>query len=150
MIPVQHNIELMDTINMIEAQILAEPQVECPLDHIFTDGMYVRQVTIPAGTKVSGQTQAKQHPFFLSEGVLEIFIPGEGFRLHIAPFLGVTEAGTKRLARTLTKTVWTTFHRTNIKPKDNTFEGIMEAVAEVEKEIFEPVNNPFTKMEVLK
>ena len=40
----------------------------CPLNHYFSDGIYVREITIPAGMVIVGKIHKHRHPNFLIKG----------------------------------------------------------------------------------
>ena len=43
-------------IEAVEAHMLTLPPVECPVEHIFGPGIYIRQVFMPAGSIVMGHS----------------------------------------------------------------------------------------------
>lgn len=98
-------------VDELEAAMLANfPVVDCPLTHIFTDGMYVREIFMPAGSLVTSKIHKTEHPFVLSKGVLLVSIDkGEWVEMS-APFTGITKPGTRRVAYILEDVIWTTFH----------------------------------------
>ena len=52
-VPAQHL-----PIYRLEAELLKQPQVECPVEHAFCSGLYARTMHIPAGTILTGQGPA--------------------------------------------------------------------------------------------
>lgn len=140
---VQKSPELTDAINRIEAEMLLQPQVKCPVDHLIFGGIYVRKVIMPPLTKVIGRIHKTPHIFTCTRGTLEVFIEGQGWTIVIGPYTGESLPGTRRLARVLSETEWITYHPTNIVPVDDSYEALMEAVKKIEDEILEPVDNPY-------
>jgi hypothetical protein len=63
----------------LEAHMLTMPnQVEIPTEHIFSGGVYIRQVTIPAGTIIMGMRHRYSTCNILLKGVLRVYVdPGE-------------------------------------------------------------------------
>lgn len=113
----------------VEVAHAALPQVECPVRHAFTPGLYIREITMPAGTVVTSATHKTRHPFIISKGRVRVVSESEGAVEYEAPHRGITEPGTRRLLLVIEETVWTTFHPTQ-----------KTDVEEIAKEILEPGN----------
>jgi hypothetical protein len=98
-------------IDELEAAMVENfEQVNCPVTHLFTEGMYTREIFMPKGSLVTSKIHKTEHPFVLSKGKLLVSIDkGEWVEME-APFTGITRAGTRRVAYILEDTVWTTFH----------------------------------------
>lgn len=89
------------------------------LRHVFTPGLYAREMSLPRGTVIISKIHKTEHPFVVSKGVLRVFIEGCGWETIAAPFIGVTKPMTRRLALIVEDCVWTTFHATDKKtPED--------------------------------
>ena len=103
--------ELADAseINRFEHAIAQLPEVVMPLNHLFTPGLYVRQILIPAGTLLTSMTHKTEHPFIIISGTIDVISSTERV-CYSAPYMGVTQAGTKRALYAHTDTVWVTFH----------------------------------------
>lgn len=87
------------------------PQVECPLKHIFTKGMYIREIFMPKGTVIISKQHKTNHPYIVSMGKVAVYNSEDDFSGIIeAPFTGVTMPGTRRILNILEDTIWTTFH----------------------------------------
>lgn len=98
-----------------EAQLKTRPEAvigdsdTCPLQHTFCKGMYLREITIPAGMAITGKIHFHEHPVFLMEG--EILVATEEGVVHLmAPQYFISPPGVKRAAITLADTVWVTVH----------------------------------------
>ena len=83
-----------------------------PLVHNFADGMYIRQITMPAGQIIVSKTHGQTHPYFILEGDVSV-LTEDGVKRFKAPYSGITVEGTKRVLYTHEDTVWTTVQRTN-------------------------------------
>lgn len=60
---------------VIEAKMLTlENQVEIPLTHIFSAGVYIRQIEIPAGTLVMGKRHRHATCNILLKGILAVYV----------------------------------------------------------------------------
>jgi hypothetical protein len=99
-------------MDILEAENAKLPQVECPLVHRFTDGMYIREIHMPAGIIVTSRTHKTQHPFVISKGVVEVVKEDGSRELLKAPHTGITNVGTRRVLLIHEDTIWSTFHIT--------------------------------------
>lgn len=88
------------------------PQVEIETTHTFINGVYARQITIPAGVCIVGAKHKTEHPYLISKGKCWVVNKGER-ELIDAPHSGVTTPGSKRAITAIEDTVFTTFHPTN-------------------------------------
>jgi hypothetical protein len=97
-------------------------ETDCPLTHIFTPGLYTRQIIMPAfsPSKINGEplntwviskVHKTQHPFNVSKGMIGVYNVKDNFLGVIeAPYIGITMPGTRRVLRILTDCVFTTSH----------------------------------------
>lgn len=102
-------------VNELEQIMSQFPPVECPLNHTFTPGLYMREIFMPAGTLVTSKIHKTEHPFIISKGVVSVWIEGEGVKTFHAPHSGVTKPGTRRVLYVHEDCVWATFHPTTEK-----------------------------------
>ena len=89
-----------DRIDELEATMLEnfEP-INCPLVHRFTEGLYVREIFMPAGSLITSKIHNTQHQYFILQGKVSVWID-EGEEIFLeAPYIGVTEPGTRRVVR---------------------------------------------------
>ena len=84
-------------------------KIESPITNIFTPGLYARTVFFPAGSIGTSVTHNTRHPFIISSGEADVISP-DGVTTYIAPYMGITEPGTKRLIYAKKDVTWTTFH----------------------------------------
>lgn len=124
-------ININQRIDELELAMADFPVQECPLKHIFLPGMYVREISMPAGTLVTSKIHKTEHPFIISKGVAYVKINDEEWECLEAPYTGITKPGTRRVLYIEEDTIWTTFHPTDKKTVD-----------EVEDEIIEKHDNP--------
>jgi hypothetical protein len=96
-------------IDQFEHAVAQLPEAVMPLNHLFTPGLYVRQILIPAGTLLTSMTHKTEHPFIIVSGIIDVISPTERI-CYSAPYMGVTQAGTKRALYAHTDTTWITFH----------------------------------------
>jgi hypothetical protein len=94
-----------------------------PLTHSFSDGVYVREMFIPAGSFMIGKIHKFSHTVFLLKG--KILVATEnGVVCHTAPCYISSPAGVKRAVHTLEDTIWVNVHAnpentTDIKTLEN-------------------------------
>ena len=100
--------DLEDIIKKSDDVMLGDSQL-CPLKHSFSEGIYVREITIPEGTVLTGKIHKHRHPNFLLKGEV-IVITEEGRETLTAPCSMMSKAGTKRALYAVTELVWTTVH----------------------------------------
>jgi hypothetical protein len=109
------NLEMREKIVKFEEQLKAIDGVmlgdndKCPLKHSFSDGIYVREIFIPAGMHIVGKIHKHEHPNFLLSGVVDI-VTEEGSKRIQGPLSLMSPAGTKRALRAITDCVWITVH----------------------------------------
>jgi hypothetical protein len=88
-------IDLMD----IESRMLAQTQVEIPTDHIFSGGVYIRQITVPAGTLIMGKRHRHETCNMLLKGTLLVYVDENLPPIPMtAPMIFTTPPGTKKFA----------------------------------------------------
>jgi len=83
-----------------------------PLVHSFVNGLYIRQVTVPARTLTVTKIHAVEHAFFLLKGTISV-LTENGVVRYTAPYQGVTKPGTKRIIWHHDEVIFTTVHATN-------------------------------------
>lgn len=130
-----------EVVDQIEAVILDQVQVVCPVKHHFTNGLYCREIFMPANTVITSKVHNTQHPYIISHGRVAVIREDEGFDILEAPHFGVTVPGTRRILHTLEDTVWTTCHVTDVVPVSSSEEDIQAAVDKIEAIIIEPYEN---------
>jgi hypothetical protein len=102
---------LREKIDALEALMLREPQVEIEPVHHFAQGLYAREITIKAGTLLTGKIHRTEHLNIISKGRI-VVLTEDGMREVAAPFTMISRPGTKRVGFALEDTVWTTIHAT--------------------------------------
>ncbi len=100
-------------IDALEAEMAALPQVDLPLHHVFTPGLYVREIFIPKGTIATTRIHLTEHPFVISAGVVSIWTDDLGCVTLRAPHTGVTKPGTRRVLFAHSDVIFSTFHVTD-------------------------------------
>lgn len=125
--------KLMDQAECI---IATGAPVEMPLTHRFTDGMYIREIFMPAGSILTSKIHKTNHPFVVSKGKCIVY-DGNKLETITAPHTGITKPNTRRLLYIEEDTIWTTFHVTDKGDVD-----------EIEKDIIHEHNNEMLDKEL--
>jgi hypothetical protein len=95
-----------------EAYMREMPQVDIPVKNYFSQGVYAREITIPAGVCLTGEIHKFKQLNILSKGCMSVYTE-DGIVKVEAPFTVVSPAGTKRIAYAHSECVWTTIHGTD-------------------------------------
>ena len=100
------------TVTAMQEKLAKLPQVDMPLTHRFTPGLYVREIFMPKGTLVISKIHKTEHPFVCLKGHAAVWIEGVGVQQIQAGHIGITKPGTRRILWMHEDTVWVTFHPT--------------------------------------
>jgi hypothetical protein len=87
-----------------------EPPV-CPVEHRFSPGLYLRQVTMPAGAAVIGKIHSTEHFNIVLTGKCTV-ITAEGIEEITAPHTFISKAGVKKVVIVHEECIWQTTHVT--------------------------------------
>jgi len=98
--------------------------VICDVNHRFTEGMYVRETTMPTGALITSKIHKTQHQYFIMKGKAIVWVDGVENILE-APYIGITEPGTRRVLYILEKCTWATSHP---NPDNETLEQLEERI----------------------
>lgn len=117
-----------EKLDALERELVKLPVTEIPTNHKFikNPGMYVREAFAPAGTLLTSRIHKTDHPFVMMCGEQSILEPDGQWRRVVAPFMGVTKSGSRRVVLVHSDTVMVSFHATEETDLDK-----------VEAEIFE-------------
>jgi hypothetical protein len=126
-------------IDELEATMLNNfSMINCPLVHRFTEGLYVREIFMPAGSLITSKIHKTQHQFFILQGAVSVW-DNDGQEVYYeAPYIGITEPGTRRVLYIWEDCIWATSH-----PNPNN-----ETVEEIEERIIEKHDNPLLSDEI--
>ena len=108
---------LREQVATIERAFLQLPQVEIRTEHRFIGGMYVREITIPAGVFATGALHLSDHVSIMVRGRMAV-MTGAGMQEVAGYNLWTPIAGIKRVGYAFEETVWLTVHRTDAKTVD--------------------------------
>ncbi len=102
-----------------------EMQDLMPVTHKLENGLYTREVFMPAGQLVVSFIHKQNHPSFFMEGEMSLLMDSGEVKRVKAPMVVHTEAGTQRVAVIHEDTRWACVYRTDA-----------ETVEEAEKEVY--------------
>jgi hypothetical protein len=110
------NTDIRDKILGIESIMFMRKdiQIEVPVTHYFSTGVYAREIFIPKGSLIVGKIHKYDQINIISKGDISVVSEQGPIRIK-APYTIVSPAGTKRIAYVNEDTVWTTIHP---NPKD--------------------------------
>lgn len=129
-------LEFEDMLSTCEGAVKGDSDL-CPLTHKFTDGIYVREIHIPAGIVLTGKIHLHSHPNFLMKGKVKVYTEFGGAEILEAPLAMISQAGTKRIVESITPVIWITIHHNPTNTQDlNELEKIVIAPSYEEFEKF--------------
>jgi hypothetical protein len=103
----------------IEQKMLMQEQVEIPLEHIFSGGVYIRQITVKAGTLIMGKRHRHETCNCLLKGTLLVYVAEDKPPVEmVAPILFTTPPGTKKFAFCRADAVFLNIIPTNLTDPD--------------------------------
>ena len=91
---------------------------DCPLKHTFCEGIYVRQIAMPAGTVCVGKIHRHEHPNFLMKGRVTVVTEEGGIEELKGPLVMMSPAGTQRAVYVHEDALWVTIHHNPDNEKD--------------------------------
>jgi hypothetical protein len=147
---IRENDEIVDNIEAAMMQ-LPDELIDGPLVHKFTEGMYIREIFMPAGSLWTSKIHKTEHPYVVSYGKVAVSIDAQEWYEITAPYTGITNPGTRRVLFIIEDCIWTTFHRIDgMKSEFNNLseEEINKIVEEIEDKILEPHINQITGSDV--
>lgn len=98
-----------EQIDRLEGEIKKFKQHEFKTSHYFAQGLYAREIFIPAGTVLTGKVHKAEHLNIVSQGDITVWTE-HGMKRVQAPFTMVSKPGTKRVGFAHSDTIWTTIH----------------------------------------
>ena len=106
----------MNMIEKLEGSILLAEieQPDCPVEHKFSDGVYVREITMPTDSLIVGHEHKTKHLNIVSKGKCILLDLNTGDILDIeAPYTFESDSGVRKVLYIVEECVWSTIHVTN-------------------------------------
>jgi hypothetical protein len=101
-------------IQALAAELRKLPQVDAPITHHFADGVYGREMFLPAGATIVG----KMHRFatlnILAQGEISVTNADGAVRVLKAPAVFVSPPMCQKVGHAITDVVWINVHATRI------------------------------------
>lgn len=108
-LPIRPMKELVEALEQVmhasKDQIHIEPR------HFFANGLYAREVTLPAGSTAVGHRHLQEHVCIISKGLCQV-VTDDGVMEISAPATMIVPAGRKNCVHAMEETTWTTIHAT--------------------------------------
>lgn len=122
------DLSVRDKVSILEDEMRKHEQIDIPVKHYFSPGVYAREIKIPAGTLLTGRIHKFEQLNILSGGEISV-LTQDGMKQVSAPFTVVSPPGTRRIAYAHTECTWTTILATEETDPDK-----IEALFTVETE----------------
>lgn len=112
-----------EAIDALEEALLQLPQTEVPLGHYFAPGVYMREVTMPAGSFIIGHRHMTEHFNIVLTGRAKVLV-GDGKVATVqAPCIMKSLAGIRKVLLIEEDMRWVTVH-----PTEETDVGKLDAL----------------------
>ena len=103
---------IREQVSYLVQEMAKMPQVECPLEHHFAPGLYLRQIFMPADTVVIGRVHKTEHFNIIVQGAC-VIVHDDGSREELrAPKVFVSKPGVQKTLYILEDMIWMTTHPT--------------------------------------
>ena len=96
----------------LEKTLLSFPQIVAPLVHRFAPGVYIREITMPAGSLIIGHEHKTEHFNIVLKGRADVMMDGQIVDTIVAPCTFVSSAGVRKLLHIHEEMIWQTVHPT--------------------------------------
>ena len=111
---------IRDRVEELEKVCLDKEQVDCPVAHYFGPGVYIREVSVPAGTFAIGHRQKVEHLCMFTKGKVNFIEQDGSVSLLEAPMTFTSPPG-RKIGLVLEDMVWL-----NIYPTEETDIEVLE------------------------
>jgi hypothetical protein len=101
-----------ERVTYVVQELAKLDQVECPVQHHFAPGVYLREIFMPAGTVVIGKIHKTEHFNIIERGLCSIVHDDGRHEYLCAPMTFVSKAGVQKVLYIHEDTVWKTIHVT--------------------------------------
>lgn len=125
-------------VEALEQKLLVDKSLvlpECSMEHRFSDGVYVREITMPTGAIILGAEHTTTHFNIVSKGACILVDLDTGELIDIvAPCTFESKAGVRKVLYIVEECVWSTVHVTN-ETDVGKLESTLVVMSDVYKEI---------------
>lgn len=119
---------MREKVEELEEMLQAYDPAVLPIQHYFADGIYAREMFIPAGAVLTGAVHKTCHMCILSQGRVRVATDDGPVELT-APATLIAKPGAKRAIFALEDSVWTNIHATNETDLDKIVEELTYSTA---------------------
>lgn len=91
----RQDLSIPDSIDKLQDKMLCMPQVECPVVHRFGPGLYIREVSVPAGSFIIGYKHKQSHFNMLLKGKATVLLDDGDAIVMSAPLSFTAQSGRK-------------------------------------------------------
>lgn len=120
-----------EKVSFLVEKMGAMPQVACPLKHHFAPHVYIREISMPAGSIIIGKIHKTEHFNIIQKGCVTL-IGEDGTHTTLkAPLTFISHAGVQKVLYIHEDTIWSTVHITENVDLES-----------LEAELIEPDNYP--------
>lgn len=109
--PIEQRDAARQAIVGLEERMFELPQVQIPVEHLFSEGLYSRRMFVPKGVMWTGKIHKKGHICILLSGDMTI-ISAEQSQRYTAPAVFQSYPGVKRAGYAHEDSVFMTVHAT--------------------------------------
>jgi hypothetical protein len=117
--------DMRSAVERMEAILEQYPQAECPLQHKFAPGVYIREMLVPAGVIATGAVHKTEHVTIVIGHCL--LTTDEGPKEFSGYSSFVSKPGAKRAIQAIQDTIVTTIHPTEETDLDKLCELLTES-----------------------
>lgn len=112
-------------VDELEDHMLDLPQVECPVAHHFGPGVYIREVTLPAGALAVGHAQRYEQLNVMLTGKVAVLGDDGAVRMLQAPMIFVGPPG-RKVGVVIETTTWLNIYATEERDIDKLEEMFLD------------------------
>ena len=88
-------LDIMQNLGEVEQFMLAQEQVSCPVRHHFSHGIYIRELSVPAGTFAVGHHQKQEQLNIFLQGKVAVINESGTVDILKAPMMFIGKTGRK-------------------------------------------------------
>jgi hypothetical protein len=114
---VRQTLTTFSNVESAERELLAHPQIDCPVVHHFGPGICIREVFMPAGTLAIGHKQKFEHLNIMLRGKVMVAKDDGTTEILTAPMIFTGQAG-RKIGYVLEDMVWQNVYATDLKDAD--------------------------------
>lgn len=116
-----------EKIKFLADKMSAIPQVDCPLNHHFSDHVYVREIHMPAGSIVIGKIHKTKHLNIIIKGCVTLHNEDGSKEMLRGPLTFESLPGVQKVLYIHEDTIWSTIHMTENRDMESLENEIIEA-----------------------